>query len=114
MTPGKQNNMGAKLHSERVPSLPKYRETLALEGRKSYDEKLKLIETIDPYNVSMELWPEIEFPDIANYLIFSTSSYTKEQLKAYKILDAYNYFVAGWVRCILEKLQITSRFSSER
>ena len=99
--------MAAKLHSERVPSLPKYRETLALERRKSYDEKLKLIENIDPYNVSnflfsdsMELWPEIEFPDIANYLIFSTSSYTKEQLKAYKSLDAYNYFVAGWVRCI--------------
>ena len=99
--------MAAKLHSERVPSLPKYRETLALERRKSYDEKLKLIENIDPYNVSnflfsdsMELWTEIEFPDIANYLIFSTSSYTKEQLKAAKSLDAYNYFVAGWVRCI--------------
>ena len=108
--------MAAKLHSEHVPSLPKYRETLALERRKSYDEKLKLIENIDPYNVSnflfsdsMELWPEIEFPNIANYLIFSTSSYTKEQLKAYKSLDAYNYFAS-----LLEKLQITSRFSSER
>ena len=61
--------MAAKLHSERVPSLPKYRESLALEERKSYDEKLKLIDNIDPYNLSnflysesMELWPEIEFP----------------------------------------------------
>ena len=91
--------MAAKLYSERVPSPPKYRETQALEGRKSYDEKLKLIENIDPYNArnflfsdSMELWPQIEFPDIA--------SYTKEQLKAYKSLDAYKYFVAGWVRGI--------------
>ena len=99
--------MAAKLHSERVPSLPKYRKTLALEERKSFDEKLKLIENIDPYNASnflfsdsMELWPQIEFPDIANYLNFSTSSYTKEQLKAYKSLDVYKYFVAGWVRGI--------------
>ena len=99
--------MAAKLHSERVPSLPKYRKSLALEERKSYDEKLKLIDNIYPYNVSnflcsesMESMPEIEFPDIASYLLFSTSSYTKEQLKAYKSLDTFTYFVAGWVRCI--------------
>ena len=39
MTPDRQNNMAAKLHSEHVPSLPKYRESLALEERKSYDKK---------------------------------------------------------------------------
>ena len=100
MTPGRQNNMvpNCKLHSEGVPSLPKYRETLALEERKSCDEKLKLIDNIDPYNVSnflhsdsMELWPEIEFPDIANYPLVSRSSYTKDQLNAYKSLDAYTH-----------------------
>ena len=76
---GKQYGRQTKLHSERVPSLPKYREILALEKRKIYDEKLNLIDNIDPYNVSnflysvsMELWPEIEFCDIANYLRFST------------------------------------------
>ena len=91
-----------------------------VKGCKSYDEKLKLIENIDPYNVSnflfadsMELWPEIEFPGIANYLLFSTSSYTEEQLKAYKSLDAYEYFVAGWVRCIYRrKATLISRISS--
>ena len=49
------------------------------------------------FSESMELWPEIEFPDIANYLLFSTSRYTKEELKA---LDAYQFFVAGCVSCI--------------
>ena len=44
-----------------------------------------------------ELWPEIEYPDICNYLTYTTSSYTKEQLKAYKSMDGYNFFVQGWV-----------------
>lgn len=39
----------------------------------------------------------MEYPDIFNYLIKTTSSYTKERLKAYKSLDGYNFFVQGWV-----------------
>ncbi|EDO30018.1 predicted protein [Nematostella vectensis] len=96
--------MVAKLPSDRVLSLPKYRELLDPEVRKNYNEKLKSIANIDPYNVSRnfftdswDLWPEIQFPDIVNYLLFSTSNNTKEELKAYKSLDAYQYFVAGWV-----------------
>ncbi|EDO30936.1 predicted protein [Nematostella vectensis] len=99
--------MATKLPSDRVPSLPKYRELLDPEVRKNYNAKLKSIANINPYNVSRnvftdswELWPEIQFPDIVNYLLFSTSNNTKEELKAYKSLDVYQYFVAGWVRCI--------------
>ena len=44
-----------------------------------------------------ELWPEIEYPDIFDYLIYTTSSHTREQLKAYKSMDDYNVFVQGWV-----------------
>ena len=33
-------------------------------------------------------------------LLFSTSKFTKEQLKAYKSLQSYQYFVAGSVRRI--------------
>lgn len=80
----------AAVHKERLPSLPKYRISLAAVERKHYEEKLKLIANIDLYNVSsilfsdsMECWPEVEFPDIVTYLLFSTSRYTKEQLKAY-------------------------------
>ena len=39
---------------------------------------------------TQELWPEIEYPDILNYLIYTTSLYTREQLKAYKSIDGYN------------------------
>ena len=96
--------MAAK-QRERVPSLRAYRDSLSAENRQIYDEKLKFTTGIDPYAVSdnfylqsMDEWPEIEFPDIVNYLLFSTSMFTKEQLKAYKSL--HSYFVAGWVRSI--------------
>lgn len=90
-----------------MPSLPKYQDFLNVEDRKKYNEKLKITLGIDPYNVNskffsdlMDLWPEVEFPDIVTYLLFSKSPYTKEQLKAYKSLEAYQYFVDGFVSCI--------------
>ena len=101
-----RSNMAREV-SERVPSLPGYFAGLNLDDKKSYEEKLKKISNIDPYNLSAsfysdssENWPNIEFPDIVNYLLFTSSRYTNDQLKAYKSLDSYQYFIAGWVRCI--------------
>ena len=81
----------AATQRERVPSLRGYRDSLSAENRQMYDDKLKFTAGIDPYAVSdnfysqsMDEWPEIEFPDIVNYLLFSTSKFTNEQLKAYK------------------------------
>ena len=42
-------------------------------------------------------WPEVTYADIYNFLINTTSYCTHEQLKAYKSLDGYNFFVNGWV-----------------
>ncbi|XP_057708134.1 uncharacterized protein LOC130926863 [Corythoichthys intestinalis] len=58
----------------------------------------------DPYVMKMSEFstelrdlPAVEAVDITNYLVLQTSYYTRQQMKAYKSLEAYNFFVSGWV-----------------
>ena len=48
-------------------------------------------------------YPSVEYPDIVNYLALQTSWITGQQMKAYKSMDAYNFFVSGWVNTIFTK-----------
>lgn len=82
-----------------------------LEGpeKERYREKVQLC-GFDPYSLkksdfeeNVELFPELEYPDIVNYLVLQTSWLTSKQMKAYKSLDAYNFFVSGWVNGVLAK-----------
>ena len=86
----------------------KYYDELDCQAQKRYREKLDVAcLPIDPYvskifvsvmsGSTQELWSHIEYPDIFNYLIYATSSYTREQLKAYKSMNGYSFFVQGWV-----------------
>jgi len=45
----------------------------------------------------MEILPQITYPYVFNYLVLTISSYTLVQFKACKCLEAYNFFVSGWV-----------------
>ena len=85
-----------------------YYHGLDKDSKRRYDGKLNLIgENVDdPYTIPLstqpssnnsEKWPDVEYPDIYNYLVNTRSPYTKDMLKAYKSLEGYKYFTAGWV-----------------
>ena len=75
--------------------------------KERYCTKLALIDGIDPYELKSTDWcfstdapdllPAVSYPDIVNYLVFTTSAYTADELRSYKGLDAYKLFVSGWV-----------------
>ena len=50
------------------------------------------------FSKNIELLPNVQNPDILNYLVFQTSWATKTQMKAYKLMDAYKFIVCGWVK----------------
>ena len=86
-----------------------YFESLDYASQKRYVEKLKMreVEIPDPYSIADDLWvdnpakwPNLEFGDIYVYLINTKGMYTKESLKAYKSLEAYNYFYNGYVQTV--------------
>ena len=74
-------------------------------AKKRYVQKINSIsEKLDdpytfsaPHLITPQTLPDIQYPDIYNYLIESPSVYTKDDLKAYKSLDAYKYLLTGWV-----------------
>ena len=77
------------------------------EAQKRYNSKLTTDDGVclpDPYSISDDLWqndvkkwPNLEFGDLFMYLIESEGTFTKEKLKAYKSLEAYNYYFNGYV-----------------
>ncbi len=64
--------------------------------------ELSFIDGLDPYTVSkdavlydVDAFPKVTYPDIVNYLVFSASPFTMEDMRAYKSLEAYNQFICG-------------------
>ncbi|KAH7958673.1 hypothetical protein HPB49_004137 [Dermacentor silvarum] len=60
---------------------------------------------VDPYDYDgdeavcdVNLLPRVEFTDIKDYLVHGTSFVTREDLKAYKSMEAHNYVTSGWVQ----------------
>lgn len=81
-----------------------YCATLDPVSRERYKQIVKKYIGRDPYSLKMSEYttevkdlPTIEAVDITNYLVLQTSYYTRQQMKAFKSLEAYNFFVSGWV-----------------
>ena len=88
-----------------------YRDSLKGSDKGRYEKKLRCLyneankenhplDRLDPYQLDGEvwiddpsLWPEVEFPHIYVYLIDTPREFTREKLKAYKSLEAYNYYI---------------------
>ena len=75
--------------------------TLEPYVRARYETKVLLCGGVDPYclrkddfSTNFEYLPKLQFPDISNYFVLQvqTSFYTKNEMKAFKSMDAYIYF----------------------
>ena len=101
--------MATPTSASAVKQYSKFYEQLYDQAKARYREKLRILGDIeDPYviggrsisltrSIKWQEWPDVEYPDIYNYLIATPSPYTKEQLRAYKSLDAYNFINNGWI-----------------
>lgn len=89
-----------------------YFQDLTTTGKERYKAKLEVVGLTvkdDPYmpcnaarfRPEMSLWPKIEYGHIFAYFVSRPGTYTQEQLLSWKQLDAYNYFVNGYVRTVL-------------
>ena len=84
-----------------------YNELLQKEDKAKYKRKLTLTNgklLPDLYGIAenwksdVKLMPDVSWGDMYNYLVNSPSEYTHDNLKAYKSLEAFNFFVCNHVQ----------------
>lgn len=86
---------------------PEQLKTLDSEGWTRYQQKLVVSGyhvpdpfTLEEWENAVNKWPNVEYPDIFNYLINTPGTFTQDTLKAYKSLEAYNLYHAGHVHTV--------------
>ena len=101
--------------------MSEYLKSLEPNDAQCYNNKLTLTtgECLpDPYTLAVEEWeeninkfPDITWRDVTEYLIETPSLYTKESMKAYKSLEAFDYFVCGHVQqCFYHDIYSACKF----
>lgn len=81
-----------------------YFNSLNVQAKERYSEKIKVINGKDPYilpltefSSKLDDFPEVNYIDLVNYLVYGISAYTFQEFKSYKSLKAYNLFQCSWV-----------------
>ena len=90
---------------------PGYYANLTSDSAKArYEQKLQLIDGIDPYELpkdawsdDLDLWPSVTHVHACMYLILTPSPYSEKDMLNYKSVDSYRNFVDGWVRMVMVK-----------
>ena len=96
-----------------IKSWSKYYQESSAELKTRYEGKMRLLGCReDPYSrfeskgktststsVDWTCWFEVTYPDIYNYLIL-TPGVTHEQLKAFKSMEGYNFYIYGKVSSV--------------
>jgi len=77
--------------------------TVAMFLKRRYLEKIAGIQ--DPYSIaaaelSKDIFPPVTNTDIFNYLVLTTSFWTSQEFKNHKSLDAFKYFLCGFVNYV--------------
>ena len=83
--------------------LSSYAEALEKQAKARYEDKISLINGVDPFRKVTEGGPldgflPVEDCDLVSYLVLQTSFVTLAQLKARKGLETYNRFICGWIK----------------
>ena len=82
----------------------KYFKSLDKKDRERYLDKTEVIGHIDPYTLKRDTfedvshWPNVEHNDIFHYLVYTTSFISAQEMRAYKSLQSYDFFISGWVQ----------------
>ena len=90
-------------------SSPSYFNELQKEDKAKYKHKLTLTNgqllpdlygIVENMKTNVKLMPDISWGDLYNYLVNSPSQYTYDNVKPYKSLETFNFFMCNHVQDI--------------
>ncbi|XP_077868344.1 uncharacterized protein LOC100366870 [Saccoglossus kowalevskii] len=92
-------------YEDRLPddARVRYRSKIAVVGLEMCPNKIPA----NKWANNPKAWPNILYPDVYHYLIKFPRVYSSAAMENFKSLEAYKFFVSGWVQTIYH-LQTTS------